>query len=497
MRRLLKPIVLLWAAWVAASDTAFAQATGAISSGNWENASIWTAGTVPNATNNVYIGATYPPGSASTATVTLTANESANVVLLAVGLGEANVGTLNLGNYSLTISDNIYIGQAGIGTLEEGSGGSFTAPSAYVEHAGNSLNFGANDAVSYLELDYQATATTAGSGNVSGHINVNTGSTLTLGANLSITGTLAVEDSGSVLDMGGHSITANEVHLGYFDGVPVTLENRGALSVTNLYVGNGKTFNLIAADSVTNFFVDKGVTTTLNSGVTYLQVAGGSSATTTAAGSISGAVSVYSGSTLTLGTNLNISGLLDVVQAGSTLNAQGHSIGADSLIVGYGGSLTNLGQVTLNSLEVDNGGALTLHGGDVVNGQITLNGGGTLSVMQLNGIGLTYNGTSDGFYIDQGDNSVMQLIFTSSSSPTWDFRWQDPSGGGNWIQTIQSMIGSGEITMTGANAYTVYDAGGFTYIGSASVPEPSSLVLACLAFAGVTVAMARKHRRSI
>jgi hypothetical protein len=30
------------------------------------------------------------------------------------------------------------------------------------------------------------------------------------------------------------------------------------------------------------------------------------------------------------------------------------------------------------------------------------------------------------------------LIFNLNTSPNWDFRWQDPSGGGNWISTLDS-----------------------------------------------------------
>ena len=199
------------------SAGAYAQDTGAMSNGNWETASIWTGGTVPNSSNNVYIGSTYPSGAAATATVTLTASESANNVYL--GNGSGTSGTLNLGGNSLTITNDLIIGQnGGIGTLNEG-GGSFTATNLYVENA-NSFTFGANDAVLSVQVSGGSSVTTAAAGNITtggyNESNVLSGSTLTLGANLNmVNGFFNVQDSGSTLDMGGFSFTANELLLGW------------------------------------------------------------------------------------------------------------------------------------------------------------------------------------------------------------------------------------------------------------------------------------------
>ena len=76
----------------------------------------------------------------------------------------------------------------------------------------------------------------------------------------------------------------------------------------------------------------------------------------------------------------------------------------------------------------------------------------------------------------------------------WDFRWQDPSGGGDWISTLDGMISSGEIAITAPHGYSVYDLNGYTYIGSA--PEPSSLVLACIATVGVMAGVRWQRRTS-
>ena len=131
MRHGIKRFVLIIAAWAATTAGAVAQDTGANSSGTWETASIWTGGTVPGSSNNVYNGSTYPSGAAATATVTLTASESANNVYL--GNGSGTSGTLNLGGNTLTIGNDLIIGQnSGTGTLNEG-GGSFTATNLYME----------------------------------------------------------------------------------------------------------------------------------------------------------------------------------------------------------------------------------------------------------------------------------------------------------------------------------------------------------------------------
>jgi hypothetical protein len=378
--------------------------------------------------------------------------------------------------------------------LNEG-GGSFTATNLYVQN-GNSLTFGANDAVSYLQLQNGSSATTTATGNITGNIDVYSGSTLTAGADLNLTGYLNVQDSGSTLNMQGHNITANQPLFGWYGSSAVTLQNLGNIAATSLYVGNGMTFNLTSADTVTNFYLNSHATSTLTNNVSYLQLQNGSSATTAATGSVTGSVDVYNGSTLTAGANLNLTGYLNVQDSGSTFNAQGHALTADTLYAGWYNTsavtISNLGQMTLNNLYVGNGTALTLHGGDVVNNLIDLSNNSELTVQQVNETGLTLNGTSLTI-----DPSSMDLIFTIDTSPNWEFRWQDPANGGNWVSTIESMIASGQIQITAPDGYSVVDQGGYTYImgGVASVPEPSSLVLACIAAGGIVLGTEWRRRR--
>ncbi len=483
---------LVLAAW---AGPAQAQEVGAISSGNWETASIWTTGSVPGSSNNVFIGSNNTPvGAASTATVTLTASEEANYLYLGYGSGDS--GTLVLGSNKLTVSGNIELGNGGTGSITE-SGGSFTAGGLSLLSSTSSITLGSNDAVSYLQVNDGSSATTSATGNVTGSVDVFAGSTFKMGAALSLPGYLNVEN-GSTLNVGNNAIAVNQVYLGWNGSSAVNINQLGNLTATSLFVGNRMAFNLGSSDTVTNFFLNSGATSTLNNSVSYLQLQNGSAATTTANGSVMGSIYVYSQSTLILGAALNISGTLNV--QGSAVIAQGHGITSNQLFVGWDGSssasLTNVGPVTTTDLYVGNGSALTLHGGDVVNSLINLQGGSTLTVQEVGGTGLTLNGTSlSSLTIDP---SSMDLIFTLNSTPNWDFRWQDPSSGGNWISTIDGLIAGGQIQITAPNGYTVDDRGGYTYIDGTPqgiVPEPSSVIMLSLGALGALGAMAARRRR--
>jgi hypothetical protein len=308
--------------------------------------------------------------------------------------------------------------------------------------------------------------------------------------------------------MAGHGISGNYLALGWNGSSAVTLLNRGALDLTQLYVGNGMAFNINAGDQVGTFGLSGG-SGTLHANVGAIDLYNGATVTTTSAGGITTAgyatSNVETGSRLNLGADLNMNtGQLNVQDAGSTLNAQGHALTAYSLSVGWNGtssvSVTDLGQVTLENLYVGNstaGSNLTLHGGDVINNLIDLQNGSVLTVRQTNGIGLTLNGTSSNSLTI--DPSSMDLVFTSTASGNWDFRWHDPSSTSNWISTIDTMIADHQVLLTllPGQSYQVADSGGYTYIygiGGAAVPEPSSIVLFCMGTLGVIVA-ARRPRK--
>ncbi len=492
--------------------------------------------------------------------MTLTASESADSVNL--GYGGGTNGTLDLGSNTLTLPaafGQLVLGyDGGVGSIQEGAGGSFTAASAIVFN-GNSLRFGANDSVGYLALNNGSSATTAATGNVTQNIDVYTGSTLNVGANLNLSGYLNVQDSGSVLNMNGRSISANSIELGYNGSSAVTILNPGTFTAAGIALGNGTNYTFLSTDSATYISVFTGSTLNLGAnlnnlstnlsiadsgsvlnmngysvsaysvgfgtgvaiqnqgtitanmfgvGINYTflptdsvntaSVSTGGTLTTSATGNITGYAEAFSGGTLNLGANLNLTGYLDV-DLGGTVNAQGYAITANGLSVGFNGTATllNAGPVQVgDELFIGHGSALTLHGGDVVNNFISLTGGSTLNVQQTGGTGLTLNGAYTGaLAIDSSTSSTMDLIFAGHSG--WDFRWADPTGN-NWISTIDGMIAAGQIEITNGSGYQVYDSGGYTYVGfqSASIPEPSSLILAGLASVGVAFGMMWQTRRT-
>jgi hypothetical protein len=241
-----------------------------------------------------------------------------------------------------------------------------------------------------LQLQGGSTATTT-TGNITGNVNMLSGSTLNLGANLSLSGAMDVKGTGSVVNMNGNNISAGTIYLGWNEQLVVTV-NRGttpgSLSATSFLV-YGQDLNLLASDQVTNFYLND-ASTTFNSGasVSYLDLLGGSTATTTAAGNITGAVSVFSGSTLNLGANLSPSGSLDVEGTGSTMNAHGYNISANQFTLGSNGtvgvSVANVGQVNVNQLVLATGSTLSIQGG-AVGSLLSLSGNSVLTVHQTNG----------------------------------------------------------------------------------------------------------------
>lgn len=241
---------VLWWPGVAAAQTTY----GAATSGNWNSAATWTPAGTPGLSDFVFIGSTTPAGSAATATVTLVQGQLANTVYL--GYDTGTNGTLNLGSSQLT-AVSLYIGAAGgTGTVQRGAGGVFVVTGGVSVAGANTLAFAAGDATSALILGGGATATNVRSGNVTASAQVDgSGSRLTLGGNLTLSGSLSASSGGAV-DLAGHGLTAASVSL---DGAGTGLLNRGPLTATSaLHLSGGQGFAFGAGD-----------------GTPYLQVTGG------------------------------------------------------------------------------------------------------------------------------------------------------------------------------------------------------------------------------
>jgi hypothetical protein len=468
----------------------FAISITASNGGDWNDASIWSPQVVPGASDSVSIG-TYPTSLPEAITVSLTRDESAGSLLL----GDLNclLATLDLGNSKLTV-DHFSIGYyGGLGNIERGSG-SFSASSLWIDR-GNSLTFGNNDVVNSLYVYGNSEVTTTAAGNLTGYVSVGGGSKLTLGADITNAASISVDGDGTTLDMAGHSITAGQISLVY-DGGPPTLQNRAALTAGRLMIGN-QAFDLHAIDSVQDYRLSN-ASSTLYSPVSMLWLSNNSTATTTAAGNLTGYVSVGGGSKLTLGADITNAASISVDNYGSTLDMAGHSITAGQFGLGWGdgglASVVNNGQMHVVTLLIGSGNTLTLHANDLIGSQVYLKNGSTLSVLQETGelTGLTLDGTSIS-NLSLDSTSLLSLQFSDSNQESWIFRWRDSDESSNWCDTLAGLISDGRIAINASHGYSIIDKSGYTYIES--VPEPSTLaLLVALGGMGIVVKLWRRPR---
>ena len=434
---------------------AFSQDTGAVSSGIWENSAIWTGGTVPNSSNNVYIGSTYPnsPQATSNATVTLSASESAGNV--SVGYGSPTNGVLDLGANQLTISGALRIGLfGGAGSVQE-EGGSFTAGTVMVYTTGNSLTMGTSDVTGLIDIENGGILSTTATGNITGGGAVANGATLNLGANMSLSTStgLNIESTGAAttLNLNGYNLSAPTLDLGYFLTSAVTLNRgsgtQGTLNLNKLYLGNGQNLTLIAGDVISG-----------NPGGVNIYT--GATLTTAATSNITTTVNMVDG-TLNLGANLSIGNQTVNASNGSTVNLAGNNLAASYLLLGFSGTSTvtlnrgsgTPGTLTLGNLFLGNGQNLTLIGGDTISN-------GSNGVNVENGATLTTAATSN---ISQNDVNIttggtMNLTASLDLSGSNNLNVQDAgsvlNAQGNSITAGKIFVGS-----SGSAAVTVNNLG--------------------------------------
>ncbi len=397
--------------------------------------------------------------------------------------------TLDMGGHGIT-APYIYLGWYGSGVPSLVNRGPLTTTNLYVADqpfslapsdsaakvtlynvAGSTL---AANSVYNLTLQANSLLNTANTANVTYQVDVESGSKLTMGADMNLGYYFNLQDTGSTLDMGGHKLNASYIYLGWSgSGVP-SLVNRGPLTTTNLYVAD-QPFSLNLADSATNFHLyNVGGSTLGANSVSYLQLQSNSLLATTATGNVTHAVDVQSGSKLTLGADMNLDYYLSLQDTGSTLDMGGHGITAPYIYLGwYGGvpvTVTNPGPAVATYLYIGDGSVPLRANGSSVNSQINIATNAVLALERPNGqlTGMTFYGTSAG-NLNIDNTSMLQLTAGTASGPAWIFRWQHV--GGSWESTLNALIAAGRIAVSSSSGYSVFDDEGYTYVAT-----PSTLI---------------------
>ena len=220
--------------------------------------------------------------------------------------GNARIGngaTLDMGGKDLQVANEFFLGdQSGAGILQ--NRGAINA--TYFNVHKSAFAMGVADSAWCLRAFDGALVTTASAGNVSAFVEVYGGGTLTLGANMTLTGTASILN-GATLDMGGRNLhVANEFFLGNQSGAGI-LQNRGAINAGYFNV-HKSACAMDVADSAW-----------------CLRAFDGASVTTASTGNVSAFVEVYGGGTLTLGANMALTGNASILN-GATLDMGGKDL---------------------------------------------------------------------------------------------------------------------------------------------------------------------------
>ncbi len=356
------------------------------------------------------------------------------------------------------------------------------------------VSFDAAFVAQSLSVEGGSTVDLAATSNISVDVNVTgNGSQLNLGADLTLSEDLDIYASSGIatVDAQGNDITARDISIGYAGlGYQGQILNPGQITATDdLFIRN-TALNLDPAiySVADRVYADDRAAVKLAAGFSApsASVGGGSTMETTTSTNLSADVDVTdSGSLLTLGADLTLTEDLYVYGSSSTaatVDAGGHNITADQVVVGSIGrigALTDVGMLTADNLTVQDESTLLLTGGDdVVLSSLTLDDGGILNIQQSIGelTGLSLEGDS----LEIDTTSLMTLAFDSQlvSSLDWAFRWANPSGGGDRVATLMDYITGGLITWSAPWTVSVFDdADGYTYIGyvDAQVPVPAAL----------------------
>jgi uncharacterized Zn ribbon protein len=331
------------------------------------------------------------------------------------------------------------------------------------------------------------------------------GSTLNLGADLTLTNDLEVRGTGANLatvNANGFDITARDIFIGRFNSAGDITNDNAITATRSLFVNRGS-FTLDANDSVANT-VGAGDMGTLNlhantSAMNAQVVSGGTLNQVATNNFTASALVANENSLLNANADVTLTGNMEVrgtTNGGfGTLDLNGNDLTANQLFVGrFGaeGRILDDGAIQVDDLFIEISSLNLTGGNDVIGDMLGLVDGSTLTVSQASNelTGLTFNGNS----LAINDTSVINLVFDNGSSfgLDWAFRWANP-GSGDRVAAINNLITNGQINITSSVAISVFDNGdGYTYVGYNSIPEPGTAGLLAILAAGCLYRRRRK-----
>ena len=360
---------------------------------------------------------------------------------------------------------------------------------------------------------------TAGTLEFSGFIGLQVfNGTADLGGDVSATAGAVGVANGGTIELNGHTITTSQLHIGsttvFVGSSPGTL-NRGvggSVHVGSLFLYNGSTFSIDAADDLNDYASVDGA---------------GSQLDLNRALSLTGSVSVDNGGTLhahddlalsdavvkdgtmTTDSTLNLGGFYGLqlqnstfnagddvdaslailgvgISDGGTLELNGHTLTADVLRLGYsdyfGGSSAGTlnrgtgGSVQLDDITLENGSTFSIEAADSLSGNVTVAGAGSVltlgrSLSLVGPVDLNTGGTLvvdeqaltlDGSLAIDAMSELALEFGPMSVFDDWIFRWA-----GNHAAEITALHEAGQITwnLDGETDVTVREySDGYTYV---------------------------------
>jgi hypothetical protein len=484
----------------------------ASTSGNYSSPATWTGGMAPPSTvvldqviipagivvnmdNNLTLNGaiaqltvTGTLNTANTSSLTLTLGTlagagtiQANAVNINTGstfsfTGSLTATTLNVGTAVSSTADimitqtlNLTSGALAVavgGSLDLGANGTIVLSGGTLNTAGGTVGLTNNYNVSYINVSTIAGAELSGSGLQNVTVNINAANTVTLTADLTVGGTLAL--TSGVLTLAGNDLTINgdiaASGTGTVSAAPtsnISINTSGGTSGTLTFSGAGAAVN--------NFTVNTGAgnqthiggtliitgTLQLNSGILAFD-----NASLTISGNVSGAGS-FSGNTasnLTVNTVGGLASALNFVNAGQSIHDFNIAVGAgNSVSLGsnliVNGTLTLTGNLNLNSNILTLGTASILAG----TGSLIASTTSDLVINSTGGVtGLSITGTIRNLAINTGvSNATTVNALTVAGLLTLQSGSLILNSNNLTINGNISATGSGTISSTLASDITV------------------------------------------